>query len=423
MIEHGISPVETVAARMHFLFLQGMPSPFFAEVAAGLDRLGHRTTGIVLCPGDVAFWRGQSTLRYRGRQSDWPAYIEEIMVSLQVTDIVLLGERRRYHAQAVAIARALGIRVSVTDFGYLRPDWITLERNGMSGDSQFPRDPAEIRAIAARVDAPDLRPHFHDSLARMSINDLIYSFCNVFFAWAYPHYRSSYNRPHPVVYFPARGLQMLLARRHARVASARLLRLKASGLRYFVFPLQLEHDFQITAYSPFARLADAIDAVLESFSRCAHDQSRLVIKIHPADPGLTDWEAQTAEIARAKRVADRILFLPGGDLDALISDCEGMVTVNSTSGIQALRAGKPVAVLGQAVYDVAGLTHQGGLDAFWRNPQQPDSGLIRDFVAALTATIQIRGTFFSEQGRACAVHAAVRRLSAAAVGLIDGDAT
>ena len=31
--------------------------------------------------------------------------------------------------------------VAVTDFGYLRPDWIVLERDGMGAESRFPRDP------------------------------------------------------------------------------------------------------------------------------------------------------------------------------------------------------------------------------------------------------------------------------------------
>lgn len=411
-----VASAEVAPVGMHFLFLQGMPSPFFSEVAEGLSRLGHRCTGVVLCPGDAVFWRSQSTLRFRGRASDWPAYIQKVMTGLQVTDLVLLGERRRYHEQAVTIARKLGVRVSVTDFGYLRPDWITLERNGMSGDSLFPRDPDAIRAIACSATVPDLRPRFHDSLARMSVNDVVYSFANVLFAWTYPHYRSSYNRPHPLVYFPARGLQMLRARHHARVAERRLSQLKGSGVRYFVFPLQLEHDFQITAYSPFAGIGDAIAVVLESFARCASNQTRLVIKVHPADPGLTNWEKLTSRIARAHGISDRIVFLPGGNLDDVIEGCDGMVTVNSTSGIQALKQTKPVVALGKAVYDVVGLTQQDGIDSFWRNPTTPDAGLVGDFVTALTATVQIRGAFFNEQGRACAVSAAVRRLGSATVG-------
>lgn len=39
----------------------------------------------------------------------------------------------------------------------------------------------------------------------------------------------------------------------------------------------------------------------------------------------------------------------------------GMVTVNSTSGVRAIQLGCPVTVLGEAIYNVDGLTHLGGL--------------------------------------------------------------
>jgi capsular polysaccharide export protein len=64
------------------------------------------------------------------------------------TDIVLLGEQRVYHRAAIATARPLGIAVTVTDFGYIRPDWVIVERNGMNAESEFPRDAAAILALA-----------------------------------------------------------------------------------------------------------------------------------------------------------------------------------------------------------------------------------------------------------------------------------
>ena len=67
---------------------------------------------------------------------------------------MLLGEQRPYHRAAIAAAQARGIAVTVTDFGYLRPDWIMLERDGMGAESRFPRDPAAIlragRGLPAR---------------------------------------------------------------------------------------------------------------------------------------------------------------------------------------------------------------------------------------------------------------------------------
>ena len=46
-----------------------------------------------------------------------------------------------------------------------------------------------------------------------------------------------------------------------------------------------------------------------------------------------------------------------------------MVCVNSTSATLALAAGSPVCTLGDAIYNVPGLTFARHLDEFWSNPQ------------------------------------------------------
>ena len=61
---------------------------------------------------------------------------------------------------AIEAAKARGVAVIVTDYGYLRPDWITLERDGMGGNSLFPRDPAEIRRLAKGLSLPEFQQLF-----------------------------------------------------------------------------------------------------------------------------------------------------------------------------------------------------------------------------------------------------------------------
>ena len=50
------------------------------------------------------------------------------------------------------------------------------------------------------------------------------------------------------------------------------------------------------------------------------------------------------------------------------------------------------------MFDVPGLTHQGGLDSFWTDTAAPDADLVRDFLKAIAATVQIRGVFFEPEG-------------------------
>lgn len=403
-------------SKLHFVFLQGMPSPFFSRIGNQLAAAGCRVTGINLCFGDWLFWRGPAVVNFRGSLEEWTNFLENFVSEEDVTDIVLLGEQRNYHCKAVDVAHRHDVRVTVTDFGYLRPDWITLERDGMGGNSHFPRTREAILELASRLPDPDLAQRYLDSSVRMSIGDLLYHFGNVFLWWTYPRYQRSDKRPHPLIYVPASALRLLSARVGRRRAAAAFHALQVRAVSYYVFPLQLEHDFQIVAYSPFSNLDDPIRLVIQSFARHAEADTCLLLKMHPYDTGLKNWARRIARWAAECGVAERVLYVESGDLDAMIRGSAGMVTVNSTSGVRALQLGSPVKVLGQAVYDVPGLTFQGSLNEFWREANPPDAGLVDAFIRALAGTIQIRGVYFREPGLSAAVEAAFGRLLAGTVG-------
>jgi capsular polysaccharide export protein len=90
---------------------------------------------------------------------------------------------------------------------------------------------------------------------------------------------------------------------------------------------------------------------------------------------------------------------------------EGVVLVNSTVGLHALRLGIPVCALGEAIYNVPGLIHDGGLDLFWTDPKQVDIALFEALERALT-TIQVKGSFFDIKGRQRAIAEIATRLEA-----------
>lgn len=402
---------------LHFLFLQGLPSAFFSKTGKKLSDLGCRVTGINLCVGDQLFWRGSNTVNYRGHLADWPNYIANFLNNNKVTDIVLVGEQRSYHKHAIEMAKARNIRVTVTDFGYLRPDWMVFERNGMGGDSLFPKDPQEILALAANAPRADLTQRYTDHFWTMARGDMLYHLANFFYFWLFPNYRRPYKRNHPLVHYFAIGRRLLFAKQGHRHAAHRLAELKAAHARYFLFPLQLENDFQIVSYSPFDSLEDAIWLVLDSFARYADSDTRLLIKVHPLDPGLKNWKKHILRRANELGIADRIDYFDGGNLDQIIRGSAGVITVNSTVGIRALQLGCPVMALGDAIYDVAGLSFQESPDHFWAQAVPASPALVDAFINAVCSTIQIRGVFYGEPGLSVAVNEAVYRLYQRRVGL------
>jgi capsular polysaccharide export protein len=80
-------------------------------------------------------------------------------------------------------------------------------------------------------------------------------------------------------------------------------------------------------------------------------------------------------------------------------------------GLHAIRVGCPTKVLGIAVFDIAGLTHQAPLDTFWTAPEPVDAGLAADFVRALAGTIQVKGSFYHPAGQRAGQAEIVRRVA------------
>lgn len=197
------------------------------------------------------------------------------------------------------------------------------------------------------------------------------------------------------------------AKTHARRVVSRLL---AERIPFFVCPMQMQNDYQLRANSPYRHQSEMIEEVIESFSSHAPGEAHLVFKLHPLDNGLEGWPATVESLARTYGVLDRVHLIMGSDLRTLLTASRGVVVVNSTVGVHALRHGRPVKVLGAALYDIAGLTHQPSLDTFWTAPTHPDPELCTAFVRAIAATIQVKGNFFTKTGRAVAVPEFAARL-------------
>lgn len=395
--------------RRTYLFLQGPISPFFNEIALGLVERGHAVHCIQLSIGDQLFWRHSGAARYRGTLSAWPAFIDAYYQSNAITDIVLLGEQRDYHRIAIEAAMLRSIAVTVTDFGYLRPDWITLERDGMSGHSLFPREPEAILKLASQCPGIDQNRVYQDSFWTMAMWDMLYHLANYFLWWRYPNY-TSHKLENPVRVYLGTGLRLLFSIWTNHRAQHQLVNLLRDGQPYYVYPLQMANDFQLRAYSNYPDQTAAIDHVIRSFARYANRDAHLLVKVHPWDPGLVNWRRQVQQIAANHTVTDRVHYVDGGSLDDMSRAARGMVTINSTSGLRALMLNCPVVTLGQAIYDVPGLTFQDGLDEFWAHAQPPDATLMGAYLDAMAATIQIRGVFYARPGLDAAVAAAVERL-------------
>lgn len=402
--------------RRSVLFLQGPLSPLYAMLGDRLASRGFAVTRVNLSLGDRMHWRRPGGVDYRGTIEAWPGFVDGLMQRAAVTDLVLHGDRRIYHRLAAERARARGVRVIATELGYLRPDFMTIERDATSTGSHFPEDPDHIRRIAAAVPAPDLTLRYPGSFALVAVPDVIYNLTNSFAWFLYPHFRR-HTVYHPVPEYLAWGLRLATeARRHRRAREAAA----AAGAAYFVFAMQLEGDFQIRDHSPFSGMAEALGHVFSSFAASAPAGTRLLVKNHPLDNGLERFGRTIGRLAAASGIGERVAFLDGGPLEPVVRGSRGLITVNSSAGLEAIQWGVPVKTLAPAIYAVPGLVDGAPLDAFWSGPTPPDVGLADAFVRALAATVQVKGSLYNPAGLLAAADAMAARIAEDRLNAPDG---
>jgi capsular polysaccharide export protein len=396
-----------------FLFLQGLASPFFRRLGRALGRQGYGVERINLNLGDRLFWDLPNAVDYRGRFEDWRGFLSAFMDERGVTDLVLFGDGRPYHRVAIATAQLRGVSVHVFEEGYFRPDWITLEAGGVNGFSGLPRDPETIIRLANELPDPMKPQPIQGNMRTRTAWDVLYNGATVFFPYLYPSYRR-YRPHHPFVEYAGWIGRIMRKKAETRRAAAVERALRTDGAPYFLLPLQLDSDYQIRLHSPFSAMTEVVDFVARSFAAHAPADAKLVVKLHPLDNGLVNRRRATQITARRTGLGDRLVFLDGGNPANLIKGAAGVAVVNSTIGTLAIDHGRPIIALGQAIYDIPGLTHQGSLESFWSDPTPPDAAFARAFRKVVAARTQLNGGFYSKQAVDIGVANAVSRLIALA---------
>jgi capsular polysaccharide export protein len=396
-----------------YLFLQGNVSRFFDRLGRALHADGHIVHRINFNGGDRAFWTLPGAVDFRGKPDEWPAFLQARLAEWRITDIILFGDCRPLHRVAISAARPRGICVHVCDEGYLRPNWITVEEGGVNGHSPLHRDLRLFHKAASFLPAWSGGTTVRNSSLRRALEDIWYLVCTMLLGWRFMHYRT--HRPHHKLVEYVGGARRLLGKPLARFWLQRdVARIRALGQPHYVFPLQLEADSQIRYHSNFGSITSAIEQVIASFASTAPAGTVLAITEHPLETSLNNWRRIVRRLARSAGVNNRVVFLEGGTPELLLQDCRGVVTVNSTVGYLALTFGRPVVTLGEAIYDMPGLTFQGGLDAFWSRGAAPDAAGLDAFRRVVAAQTQVNGGYFCTHGIELAVDSLLARWRQAA---------
>ena len=384
-----------------FLFLQGPHGPFFHRLGKMLRLAGAEVWRVGFNAGDRAFWfHPKSYLPYRGTREDWLVYFTDLVERKGVTDIVLYGDVRPIHAEAVQRAKDMGLSVHVFEEGYIRPYWVTYERGGSNGHSKLmTMTVAEMRKVLEESDLDSALPPARWGDTRHHV------FYGALYHWFVMFRNGDYRNfaPHRAItvakefrlylkrllLMPAHGLERWLA----------TMRIRMGGFPYHLALLQLEHDASFQAHSPFATMTDFLDLVIKGFAEGAPRHHHLVFKAHPLEDGRVPVRREIRRLARAAGVGNRVHFVRGGKLAQLLADTRTAVTVNSTAAQQALFRGIPLKTFGSAVYAKPEFVSTQPLPEFFERPARPDRKAYHDYRRFLLETSQIAGGFYSARAR------------------------
>lgn len=385
----------------HFLFLQGPHGPFFRQLARTLQNAGNRVSRVGFNAGDAVFWgRAPGYVPYAGRIEDWPDTLRSMLVNLDVTDIVLYGDTRPVHQAAVSIAKEMGLRIHVFEEGYLRPYWITYERDGSNGHSPLMDfTVAEIRNRLTQSQGDMIAPPAHWGDMRHHIfYGAVYHWFLMFANWRYPHFKT--HRSQPIMKEASLYTKRLLLMPFFAMQRWWTTRkIKSGGYPYHMALLQLEHDASFQVHSPFADSTAFIKKVIAGFAEGAAAHHHLVFKAHPLETGKAQLRRIIKDSAIDEGIADRVHFVQGGKLAQLLDHTKSAVTVNSTAGQQVLWRGIPLKVFGTAVYAKPEFVSGQPIADFFAAPMRPEVNAYRDFRQFLLDTSQVPGGYYANRAR------------------------
>jgi len=125
---------------------------------------------------------------------------------------------------------------------------------------------------------------------------------------------------------------------------------------YVFVPFQVALDSQVLLYSPWIRdMRHLFYTVVEAWrASLAGTGIELVFKAHPSAP------EQYPDLAAHARSMEGVRFANGNATQELIDGAHGVITINSTVGIEALLRRRPVLTLGRACYAIPGVAERAG---------------------------------------------------------------
>jgi len=376
------------------LLLQGPVGYFFDKLRTILHRAGAQNiVKVNYNLADGFFYKTGIIEEFNQPMHHLPIFYQGLLEKYKIEAIYLFGDCRPIHKMAIDVFKAFGVDIYVFEEGYLRPNFITLEKGGVNGNSLMPKTLVPMRDIA-----PSEKKGHYKQIGYGSFKKMM-SFAIIYFSLIYLGKKKFpfYKHHKPVCFYDALCWFISYIRKpFYRIADRSVQQnlVKKYHKQYFFVPLQLYNDAQVTSHSNYSDVLDFLEDILVSFARYAPDNKHLVIKHHPFDRGHRQYKSFIKKRSKALGIEKRVYYLHEVNVAKFLRHACGTVVINSTVGLSSLLHNTPVKVMGLACYDIQGLTYQGCLSNFWTSPGKVNEENYHIFRNYILQTIQIEGSFY-----------------------------
>lgn len=397
-----------ITIKKSVLLLQGPVGPFFKYFAEFLMQNKTQVHKINFHVGEQFFFNTEHSELYRGCVAEWEEYFSEKILRHQVQQIFLIGAHKIYHKIAIEYCQQNNIEVYVFEEGYIRSNYITIEQNGVNGDTSLSKNPLYY----LEWDNPTITEP-PDSIT-LNAAARYYNHLRYYYRYSWGLFLSQWRLPNYQHHIQAKGLRTFFKwnKFFASLAIATIFPFKKernskwiylNENKYYIVILQINTDSAIKAYSQYGDMQEFIQEVMQSFAAHAPKDCKLLIKHHPYDRGIHCYQKQIKRLTNELNLHNRVNYIIDAHLDLALEKSLGCIVVNSTSGFTALAHEVPtIALSKQALYNIPGLTNQCALNEFWHNPLPPETELFRQFKSNLIYKTQMRGCFYG--GTICDFH-------------------
>lgn len=389
LVSQGNPALEKLASISSLLMLQGPIGPLFSRIAAWKRGMGHQVRRVIFNAGDAGYCDDKDAIYYRHGQHEWRDQLHSCVRWYDIKGVLLFGQTRFYHRQAIEICQRMGIPVFVMEEGYVRPGFLTLELTGVNAYSTTLKN----HVWSAETTAHELRP------ATTRAHRFKLTFCAINYylrlkagSWWYPNY--VHHRDSTLFLHAKYWINAALNYPHTRWQDKRELKRLDTSKPYFFMPMQLDSDAQLLFHSRYINVMAFVDEVLGSFAVHAPYNAQLIIKQHPLARGHLDVRQRVLRKAADLGIADRVIFVHACKIYQLLEKVAGVVTINSTVGVQAIAHAAPLKIMGDAIYDHPDVADPQPLDSFWLNPFRPDPDRAKAFHQQLKHLTQVPAALY-----------------------------